>query len=201
MSIAFPPQIVSTPGLTGEVAVAYQYDPNNIVDINASSDVSFNLDIAPDGMTLSQTGELSWTPMLSDVGIVPVQISITNAEGSDTQYFEITVENPINGEPINFAQEEIKTYWGQPGKGTTTVSTNEIELQGNIWSYIPQNNYISESTLIEFEFKSDVIADIHGIGFMTDATLLPELFFNLAGTENFGIRDFTYTQEGQYQKF
>ena len=199
--IAFPPQIVSTPGLTGDVAVAYQYDPNNIVDINASSDVSFNLDIAPDGMTLSQTGELSWTPMLSDVGIVPVQISITNAEGSDTQYFEITVENPINGEPINFAQEEIKTYWGQPGKGTTTVSTNEIELQGNIWSYIPQNNYISESTLIEFEFKSDVIADIHGIGFMTDATLLPELFFNLAGTENFGIRDFTYTQEGQYQKF
>ena len=63
------------------------------------------------------------------------------------------------------------------------------------------NSNITESTVLKFEIKSDLIGEIHGIGLMNGGNLLPELFFNLAGSEDFGITDYNYKEVGEFQTF
>jgi len=154
-------------------------------------------------MSLTEEGKLLWTPSLESIGINPVQITVTNADGSDTQNFDVVVENQQDGTTINFSQVQIYKYWGQPGVGTMQVSNggNELILDGNNWQYILMANEVDASTVLEFEFRSDSLAEIHGIGLMKDANLVSDTFFKLAGSEDFGINDFSYEKLGEYQTF
>ena len=111
-----PPRVWSEPSLNAIVGEAYQYDADSLIGVTATNDYQFSLDIAPSGMSLTEEGKLLWTPSLESIGINPVQITVTNADGSDTQNFDVVVENQQDGTTINFSQVQIYKYWGQPGR-------------------------------------------------------------------------------------
>jgi PKD repeat protein len=79
-----PPVIVSLPVTDAQVGEPYSYQ------VEASGEPSYTLTVAPAGMTIDPTGGLIlWSP--TEAGDFPVEVEASNASGSDTQAFTITV--------------------------------------------------------------------------------------------------------------
>lgn len=194
-----PPEIVSTPNTEAEVGVAYAYDSDSTVQVDNLGDAIFSLDIAPDGMTIDATGLVSWIPSVQDIGIIPVQIRVENADGQDTQFYEVQVSSDF----INIEELGVDSYGrNQDVSGGASInSAFEITLTGNTWKSIPFEYTVTSSTVLEFEFSSDVEAEIHGIGFDNDNEISQETFFNVYGTQAWGLSAYRYTQVGERQFF
>lgn len=85
------PTITSTPGTTAIVGQAYSYDPNNIINVLGTPAITFAF-TGPTGFSVNSTsGAVSWTPNAGQIGTHAVSITATNAFGSHTQNFSITV--------------------------------------------------------------------------------------------------------------
>jgi hypothetical protein len=81
-----PPDIVTSPVLTGRVGEAYSYD----VDASGEPAPQYALAGAPAGMTIAdKTGIVSWTP--GSAGDYDVTVTAANSEGTDSQSFSISV--------------------------------------------------------------------------------------------------------------
>lgn len=89
-SEASPPLITSAPATVAVTSVAYTYavsatDPQQ-------SPITFDLVQAPDGMTISSTGQIRWTPTTAQVGDQPVEVRARSARGTSTsQRFTVRV--------------------------------------------------------------------------------------------------------------
>lgn len=57
---------------------------------------------------------------------------------------------------------------GQDGASTITYFTGGVSMDGNPWKKIAINYVITANTVIEFDFRSTLEGDIHGIGFDSD---------------------------------
>lgn len=87
-----PPEISSTPPTSASVGQPYTYDVNT----TGEPEPAFTLTTAPIGMTIdSATGLISWTPSENQGGTHPVEVEATNAYGTDTQLFTITVAHEV----------------------------------------------------------------------------------------------------------
>jgi len=95
----------------------------------------------------------------------------------------------------------VDTYVGQDSTGSASVSAglDVLSLSGNTWKTISGTYDITSSTVLTFDFKSDLIGEVHGIGFDTNGnfdyfTSTAERnglkFFQLAGTQTFGNQMF-----------
>jgi len=85
------PTITSTPGMAAAVGQPYSYDANNIVNVLGTPAITFSF-TGPTGFNVNPTtGAVSWTPTAGQIGTHPVSITATNAFGSNTQNFTITV--------------------------------------------------------------------------------------------------------------
>jgi len=85
------PTITSTPGTTAVVGQPYSYDPNNIINVLGTPAITFSF-TGPTGFNVNtSTGAVSWTPTAGQIGTHPISITATNAFGSNTQNFNITV--------------------------------------------------------------------------------------------------------------
>ncbi|WP_371194977.1 M12 family metallo-peptidase [Glaciecola sp. SC05] len=200
VEIGSAPVISSNPNLNAIVGESYAYDSDNQVNVDDASNFTFNLDIAPNGMTLDDTGVISWIPSADQIGFNPVQISVSNAFGNDTQFFEVIVE-PVD-DVIDFSEFSIDSYGGnQDANGSASLGeTNfELVLNGNTWKSIDLDLTVNTNTILEFEFFSDVEAEIQGIGFDTDVSISSATSFQIFGTQNWGIRTVSYSAEGAYQ--
>src|SRR5690606_32470355 len=69
--------------------------------------------------------------------------------------------------------------------GNTSISADgsTITLTGNEWSKINFDYTITADTILEFDFRSDVQAEIHAIGFDTDNDANDYRKFQLHGTQ------------------
>ncbi|MDT0595941.1 M12 family metallo-peptidase [Glaciecola petra] len=192
-----PPVISSTPNTEAEVGVAYAYDTDNTVDVDNLGSATFVLEISPPGMLISSEGEITWTPSGNDLGTVTVQIRVENADGSDTQFFEIEVSTDF----INIEALGLDSYGRNQDitGGASLGSPLEATLTGNTWKSIPFDYSVTENTIIEFEFSSSVEAEIHGIGFDNDNEISQQTFFNLYGSQGWGRTTFEYTRAGETQ--
>lgn len=69
-----------------------------------------------------------------------------------------------------------------------------IEIQGNGWKKLAFDYEITEKTILEFEFQSDIRGEIQGIGFDTDdqfgSSNDKKLLFQLEGKDKLGVDDF-----------
>ncbi len=74
-------------------------------------------------------------------------------------------------------------------------------LSGNIWRITNERFTITENTVIEFEFASNGLGEIQGVGLDEDADASADRIFRLAGTQDWGLSNFTYSGNGELQSF
>lgn len=98
-------------------------------------------------------------------------------------------------------------YKNQPNSGSINVSGDgsTLSMAGNNWALFEGPFDISADTVFEFSFSSSIIGEIQGFGFDSDTTfhstddyrLGTNRFFQLAGSQTFGVQDYNnYTTLG-----
>jgi hypothetical protein len=97
---------------------------------------------------------------------------------------------------INIEESELTSYAGQDKNSTFTISDNkqEIDIQGNGWKKLAFDYQITDKTILEFQFQSNIKGEIQGIGFDTDDKFGSDddnrLLFQLEGSQDIGVTDF-----------
>ena len=97
------PVLASVPNATVNYGQTFTYQ----VSASGSPAPTYSLDIAPAGMVIDpNTGLITWTPNLSDVGVKTVAVLATNSVNEDSAEFNITVTNlnpPVITPPPNMS--------------------------------------------------------------------------------------------------
>lgn len=89
-------------------------------------------------------------------------------------------------------------------RGTVTVlgDGTALLIQNNAWKDIMIDYTVTSNTVIEFEFGSIRLGEIHGIGFDNDDGISSGFTFQLYGTQNWGNRNFkTYDTSGNWKAY
>ncbi|MCP5215645.1 MAG: hypothetical protein H6995_11625 [Pseudomonadales bacterium] len=194
------PAITSTPNTTATVNTAYSYDADSRVEASGTAPISYTLTAAPTGMTINN-GLISWTPQAGQEGVHAVTIQATNSAGSDTQSFTVTVAAAPVNPGISFNSNPPSVYVSsEDGTGTVTVEDGgaTIRLVGNRWQKINFPYTVTANTVLEFDFRSSVQGEIHGIGLDNDLFLSSNLTFQVYGTQSWGLLNYAnYTGGGR----
>jgi len=135
------PKITSTPGITATEDILYAYtitvsDPDDTVN---GTDITFELQNAPQGMTVSNMGILHWIPtegiLTSDMVTLVVHDGKEDNAFPATQSFTITV-TPVEDPPIISTIEDLLTY-GNTKAGPIVFTVMDAEggpLTLNVYS-------------------------------------------------------------------
>ncbi len=106
---------------------------------------------------------------------------------------------------FTMAESDFAKYGGysQNKSGTVTVSDEgrQVELQGNIWKSLAINYKVTADTVLEFEFSTDSLGEIHAIGLDQDYKVSESRLFQLEGTETWGVQTFHNYEVGTGSKF
>lgn len=199
-----PPLISSTANLSASVGNEYQYDEDSSVSSSGTAPFVFVLDAGPFGMTLDNTGLLSWTPDETQVGQHAVQISVSNDAGKDTQSFEVSVAEPSVKTTLDFRENPLLSYAGSQdvtGRVSIIDAGSTLLITGNRWKSVELPYFVSADTVLEFDFKSTLRGELHGIGFDDNNIASEDKTFILDGTQKWGNDSFHYTGNGEYQHF
>ncbi|MEO0688065.1 MAG: hypothetical protein AAFY76_24155, partial [Cyanobacteria bacterium J06649_11] len=122
-----------------------------------------------------------------------------------------TVEPPTNppvetpttsANIINFEESNFTSYAGQDKNSIFTISDNkqEIKIENNGWKKFAYDYQVTEKTILEFDFQSDIRGEIQAIGFDTDDKLGgsdKKRIFQLEGKDKFGISNFKQDVTGK----
>lgn len=114
---------------------------------------------------------------------------------------------PTNGEDcvdVNFNTYPVISYGETQDAGQFTVrnSGKELEIRNNAWKAIELPYVITDSTVIEFDFRSTIQGEIHGLGFDDNLNISPEYTFRIYGTQAWGNSYFNhYSGSGEWQHF
>ncbi len=117
------PVIISTAPTTAieDEEYSYQLETN---DIDGDT-LSYSLLVSPDDMDVDTNGEITWTPVNSDVGEHSVVVEVTDGNGgSATQTFQITVQN-VNDAPT--ITSEAKTSAEEDSEYVYDVNANDVD--------------------------------------------------------------------------
>jgi len=120
--------------------------------------------------------------------------------------FEEGDSNPSNPQILDLASLAISDFLPNTQDFNGTVDIIEqgtgIKIEGNKWQKAALNaTNISPSTVVKFDFKTDSIGEIHGLAFYNTNAIDSSKTFQLTGTQNWGIRDFSYTGNGAWQSY
>ncbi len=128
---------------------------------------------------------------------------VRNPDGNSL-FSNLRVYESISEQSLNLNDFDFEGYAGsQDDIGTVEVldSGATVKIEGNRWQKIDFDYDISNSAVLEFEFKSDALGDIHGIGLDNDLAYSSRRTFQLLGTQKWGLGNFKYTGSGEYQSF
>jgi hypothetical protein len=199
-----PPTIVSSANLNATVGVNYQYDEDNTLSASGTAPMVYELNFGPFGMQLDESGLLTWTPETSQEGQHSVQITATNSVGSDSQNFVVTVNAPSNLPVLDFNQNPPLSYGGnQDDDGSVTIEGGgaTLAITGNRWQRIDLKYNVTSDTILEFDFRSTIQGEVHGIGFDNDLAISSDKTFKLYGSQNWGDATFEYSGSGDDEHF
>ena len=76
-----------------------------------------------------------------------------------------------------------------------------FSLAGNAWKAIAHSYTITEDTILSFDFRSAVEGEFHGIALEDNIYPSADLAFTVHGTQDWGIRDYTYAGDGEWGSF
>ncbi|MFT4260813.1 MAG: hypothetical protein ACMXX9_00080 [Candidatus Woesearchaeota archaeon] len=114
--------ITSSPVLTGEVGVQYQYQVN--VDNTNNYTLSYFID-GPSGMNINSTGKVTWTP--SAAGVFPVNITVSNTTKNVSQVYDLQV----TATPSQISATAVELGSNNQRRGETLTTTYEISNTGS----------------------------------------------------------------------
>lgn len=102
---------------------------------------------------------------------------------------------------INFRDRSIYRFGGSQDRGGYEVSDDGygLTVARNGWKAIEMPYTVTDETILEFEFRSTVRGEVHGIGLDDDATISSGQTFRVYGTQSWGIDDYdNYPGNGQW---
>lgn len=106
---------------------------------------------------------------------------------------------------IGINSSNLLSYGGsQDAGGVITYLDDDVgvALDGNLWKRILVNYEITANTVIEFDYRSTVEAEISGIGFDTDNNISSDRTFKLYGDQSWGIGAFeNYDGSGNWTHY
>ena len=174
----------------------------NVVATDGNGDpLIFTATNLPTGLSISQDGTISGTP--TETNSWAVEVSVTdNISGSDSAFFTWTIVDPSAcTDCIDFTDFDITSFTSQDEDSDIQSLNNgaTIQLSQNTWSRSETTYNITPTTMLEFKFESSQQGEIQGIGFAETeiASAAASRVFQLWGTQNWAIRDFTYDDAGQ----
>lgn len=195
------PIITSVASTDARLGLDYLYDSDGVVEANGTAPFTYSLDISPLGMTIDESGKITWLPTVDNVGLNTVQVRVSNEAGSDIQIFDLLVEPQASSEFINFNAVELSSFDDQDKTDSAAVGDTpfELVLTGNTWKRISINYEVTPNTVIQFDFRSDGEAEIHGIAFDNDNKISRSNTFKVYGTQNYGQQPTVYREAGGNQ--
>ncbi|MDJ0509046.1 MAG: Ig-like domain-containing protein, partial [Crocosphaera sp.] len=173
-----------------------------LLTINNDGTFSYNPNSQFDSLETGESATDSFSYTISD-GQIPASANVTiTVEG-------ISIEPPLNeftidanGTTISYSDNSSQSYSNQDILGALTFSNNTAIIEGNTWKALVIDYNITPNTVLNFDFKSNQIGEIQGLGFDDDLGLSNDKIFNLYGSQNtWGIRDFNYTNINDWQSF
>ncbi|MEL7532785.1 MAG: T9SS type A sorting domain-containing protein, partial [Bacteroidota bacterium] len=93
---------------------------------------------------------------------------------------------------INFNSYTINSYGGTQDAGSSQVQDGgaTLFLQNNAWKSITYNYTVTANTVVEFDFRSTLQGEIHGIAFDNDNGISSNFTFKVHGTQNWGFTNY-----------
>ena len=93
---------------------------------------------------------------------------------------------------IDFNGYVIGAYGNGQDNGSSAIQDGGATLfiQNNAWKFISYAYTVTANTVIEFDFRSTIQGEIHGIGFDTDNGISSNRTFKVHGTQNWGITNY-----------
>ncbi|MEM7573642.1 MAG: M12 family metallo-peptidase [Bacteroidota bacterium] len=105
---------------------------------------------------------------------------------------------------VSFVDYPPISYGMNQDQGQITVQQNgnQIYLRNNAWKAIEFPYLLTPETVIEFDFRSTIEGEVHGIGFDDNLSISSQFTFRLHGTQSWGNGIYnTYNGSGQWQHF
>ena len=105
---------------------------------------------------------------------------------------------------INFVEYPPISYGMNQDQGQITVQQNgnQIYLRDNAWKAIEFSYELTSETILEFDFRSTIEGEVHGIGFDDNLSISSQFTFRVHGTQNWGNgTSNNYSGNGQWQHF
>ncbi|WP_052263304.1 MBG domain-containing protein [Geobacter pickeringii] len=115
-----PPVITSFPGKNGTEGQPYSYQVT-AVDPDAGTKLTYFLDVAPAGMTISSTGLIAWTPASNQTGNNTVTIRVSDGSLSTTQTYNLFIAY-VNVAPVITSSPVTSAYVGVSYPYTATAT-------------------------------------------------------------------------------
>ncbi len=159
------------------------------------------------------TGNLGFFTIEDTTGVdgTDILVDVERFTFSDGYYesgvFTESDTPPDPSSVIDFSTSAFISYNGsQDAGGSITVieSGAGVQLSGNTWKRTAFDYDVTENTVITFEYRSTIQGEVQGFGLETDNNFLTGAnSYQLYGADspNFFIRDFTYTDIGNWQSF
>ena len=149
--ISFDPSSVPDNGTTVVFGQSYQYQVTT--DNNYSGTITYSLSNQPDGMTISSTGLIEWTPSKSSEITTHsnIKITITTASGYVlTQTYDLTVTGTcVTG--------NVLAIW----TGDQRSSTDSSKFLGNITAYTDNASSVKTASQ-NYNYSSSSVNLTHG---------------------------------------
>lgn len=131
--------------------------------------------------------------------------------GVDSEWSNTSMITPVSGQgsgqsanALNLNELGFSPYTVEISEDAVAyVEANNVTMQmeNNVWVASNSTFNIRPETVLRFDFSSNASGEIHGIGFENDDLASEHLIFQLAGSQDWGIRDFNYTGNGNVQSF
>ncbi|KAA5543103.1 tandem-95 repeat protein [Roseiconus nitratireducens] len=145
-------------------------------------------------VTITSDQQLQYTPAAGFTGNETFSYTVNDGTPGSDATAVVTVQVLGNSPGIDFRQYDVGSYAGpsQDKGGNAEVADGgaTLHLTGNTWKQIAFAYEVTPDTILEFDFRSTSIGDIHTIGLDTDSNLSQNYAFSVYGTQNWGNRDY-----------
>ncbi len=172
------PFFTSEPGTTAEVDFLYEYIVT-YTDVDPDDVITFTLDAGPEGMEISGSGHITWTPTEAQMGDHTVDVALSDGYIYLHQIWTITVTGPVNGPPA-FTNDPPETH---PAGTTYTWDAAAADPDGDGLTFdlttAPEEATFDAATgIIIWEpaaDKRDTSEDVDFVMTVTDGKLTDEI--------------------------